>query len=751
MLDPLTGLWRLNQVDPESGLVELRSQVLHFMGVIVLAAGLLMLATSAGSLIDKRAIAVVLLVVGVVAFRLAGAYPRASGIVLVLGLFCATSAALTVFQPAAVASLLMLQVIVAGVTLGWRYSLGVALLGALLCLALDAATGAFPEDSLAIALGQILVACALTRVVLWPLYSALERYWQSYERSARLVVELRDRQGELNRALKDRDNAVYRLEQLNRELDTARTRAERAQRHKDEFATGLSHELRTPVNLIIGFSEMMVIAPESSYGRGLPDAYRGDLEAIYRNACHISNLIDDVLDLARIDAYRVGLRKERTQLATVVDEAVALVAGLFADKRLSISVRPLDDLPVLEFDRTRVRQVLINLLCNAARFTDEGGVTIAAEASADEVVVLVADTGPGIAADELPGVFDGFHSLQGTPRPRIGGHGVGLVVSKRFVELHGGNMWVESEPGAGSTFRFSLPVNKSVAATPLPPRLAGRIRPSGSHEAQPSLLVVDDRAEVREVFERYLDGFRVIAVGRSEGARRRWSRARPRPVAVALPYDAPEPPRGRLPSGPTVRYAIQTVHQTQRALDVFDFLTKPVTRSQLEAVVRRVDRPIQRVLVVDDDPEMTRLLERMLRSFDAGYEVSRAQNGLEGLQRILEAPPDLALLDLVMPGLDGGELVKRIRAVPELRNLPVIAISGWGYGGESVVVGEVGFSRPGGLTVGEAMHCIEDGLMSLLRPESDSTRTVPRAGPAGSPASAGLPGRPVIAPAAAKA
>jgi signal transduction histidine kinase len=234
---------------------------------------------------------------------------------------------------------------------------------------------------------------------------ALAWAWTSYERAERLMEEARARQAELARLSKSLNETCYQLELANHELERARRAAETAQRVKAEFATAISHELRTPLNLIIGFSEMMVIAPHTYEGETLPEAYRGDVQAIYRAACHLSGLVDDVLDLAEVEAHRMALEKEWVELAVVVDEAVATVVTLVKDRGLSLTTEVPPDLPPLYADRTQVRQVLINLLTNAARFTSIGGATVRARVDDRDVEIAVADSGAGIPPEEVPSLF----------------------------------------------------------------------------------------------------------------------------------------------------------------------------------------------------------------------------------------------------------------------------------------------------------------------------------------------------------
>jgi signal transduction histidine kinase len=232
--------------------------------------------------------------------------------------------------------------------------------------------------------------------------------------------------------------------------------AEEARRTKEEFVANVSHELRTPLNMIIGFSEMI---PKLSqvYGVELPAALLSDIAAIQRNSQHLSKLVDDVLDLSQVEAGRMMLAKEWTSLPELADEAALAVHALYESKGLYLHINVPENLPPVFCDSTRIHQVLLNLLSNAGRFTAHGGVQVQAQHDHDHVIVTVTDTGSGIAADAQEKLFEPFQQLDGSIRRTHGGTGLGLSISKRFVEMHGGRMWLESGVcgGGGDSVPFS--------------------------------------------------------------------------------------------------------------------------------------------------------------------------------------------------------------------------------------------------------------------------------------------------------
>jgi CheY-like chemotaxis protein/nitrogen-specific signal transduction histidine kinase len=532
-------------------------------------------------------------------------------------------------------------------------------------------------------------------------------------------------------------NAAYqRLEQLNLELARARRQAERARRLKSEFAAAISHELRTPLNLIIAFSEMMVSEPRAYGGQILPDAYRGDVEAIYRNACHLSNLVDDVLDLSQIDADRMALQKERVHLAPIVDEAAAIVARLFAAKGLALQLAVPLDLPLVNADRTRLRQVLINLLNNAARFTSGGGVTVRARVQGADVVIAVEDTGIGIAPEHLATVFEEFRQVHVLGERRVVGSGLGLAVSKRFVELHGGSMWVESRLGQGSTFYFSVPSCENVIAVagyPVDPRLV--LASPSSGRAEPIVLVIDHQGEAGRLFQRYLDGFRVVVAESSEGARRI---AAENPVQAAVLVSDHGPPDWNvlrhvgelLPGIPVAICALRGRKLTARDLGVAECLLKPISREQVRRALRRLGRHVRTVLVVDDDPEMVHLLARLITLSSRHYIAWEARSGAEALALLETSRPDALFVDLVMPEMSGDELLRRVRARPGLEELPVVLVTGHGIEDEAVTSEFLGVIQSGGFSVRESLRWLRSSLEAVHRPQTTLLKHLEQLGPA---------------------
>ncbi len=617
-------------------------------------------------------------------------------------------------------------VLMAAALAGWRFG---ALVALVLTSALAVATTSDSNVYLETALGSGLLAWSnlfLYWLISRPTRTALDWALHSYRDARDLTTEARAHRAELAQLSKSLSEYAYRLEQLNLDLARARRTANEARKLKEQFAAAVSHELRTPLNLILGFLEMMVLAPTTAYGQSLPSSYRADLEAMYRNAMHISSLVDDILDLSQVDAGRMAFHPEWVALPDVVTEAISTVETLFTNRQLTLSSRVSQGLPDLFIDRTRVRQILINLLSNAARVVQRGGVTINAHCHGSAAVIEVRDTGPGIAPEDLPYIFEEFRQAAPMRDGHIGS-GLGLTVSRRFAEMHGGTMHAESVVGEGSSFFLELPLAPTEATATdhgqgWDDRVAGRARGRAGRR----IAVFDDDGKIGHVFQRHLDLYEVIDGGAFAESVSLGGDLPIHAVVHGTPGGAAQwealieqvPDLARLP---VIACPLRTAQRTADQLGVWQCLVKPVSRAQLHVALRGLGRPVRSVLVVDDNAEMTRLLSRMIRSFDREVTVYTADGGGPALEIIRRERPDIVLLDLLMPGIDGYSVIDQVAADPTLRDLPVILVTAKGTHSETIIADHVTISRPDGLHVGELMLWIKMGLDALLgQPDNDS-------------------------------
>ncbi|MHB1415496.1 MAG: ATP-binding response regulator [Chloroflexota bacterium] len=583
-----------------------------------------------------------------------------------------------------------------------------------------------PADAL-----QTGLFAGLAVVAVWSLTRhlliTLDWYASSYVESEQRMKEAREHRAEAVQARKQLDIALQRLERANAALQVAWKTANEAERARMEFATNISHELRTPLNLIVGYTEMMLTSPASYGGKPLPSSYRGDLSAVYRSAQHLLGLTDDVLDLARMEVGRLGLFMERVDLRQVVNESATLIDEFIEAKGLELRLILPAEVPPVLADRLRVRQVLLNLLTNAARFTERGWIQVEMRCREGEVRMVVSDTGPGLSAADLGHVFQPFVSRD-KPRPDWhGGTGIGLSISKRFIELHGGEMGVESTLGVGTSFSFTLPV--SVEKTE---RLAeGRIRrlqPRPAAQEQVLVLAHDDRG-LAKLLSRHLEGFRVeVADGAASAGT---VAAELGAAAVVADFDAAiDAESCRVP---VIRCPLPHARKLVKRLQVADYLVKPVSRESLLAAIRNLNRPVERILLVDDDSRFVRLLARMLKSRGLRFQIETAHDGEEALVRVRTFCPDLVLLDLAMPGMDGLSLLGRLEEAEGDGRRDVIVVSGYQEGERDVPLGdEVLIRKPDGFRLQEIVQLIGAAVATLpVRPPAVASEPALRQAPLG--------------------
>jgi CheY-like chemotaxis protein/nitrogen-specific signal transduction histidine kinase len=527
--------------------------------------------------------------------------------------------------------------------------------------------------------------------------------------------------------LKALDEATHRLERANYMLTLARDQAVEARLLKQQFTQTISHELRTPLGLIVGFTELMAHSPEY-YGTRLPPAYLRDLSIVHRNACHLQTLVNDVLDLARIEAAQMSLVPEESNPAILALEAVRTVRSLVESRGLALLTQIGPDLPNLWVDPTRIRQVLLNLLNNAARFTERGCVTVSVRHQGEEVVFAVADTGAGIAPEDIPDIFEEFRQVdRSTQRPQEGA-GLGLAISQRFVELHGGRIWVESQVGQGSTFYFALPVpRRDLTETSAYSAELVETRPMSAKGSQaPVLLAVTRSPSAAALLKRHVDGCRTVVVPDLEQARATAQQLIPHAVVIDQMCETPDPSEldalgsaWGLPQLPIVLCPLPGEEPVRQRLAVDGYLIKPLSPQSLWDVLRRFGEDVHKVLVVDDDQDFVLLLSRILENSPVRrYQVISAGSGREGLAMMRHYQPDLILLDLVMPDIDGFEFVERARSNPEWQHVPIVIVSAQdGIGNLEPLTGPISIAKAAGFVPGEVVkwvQCVMSGPVTSL-------------------------------------
>ncbi len=543
--------------------------------------------------------------------------------------------------------------------------------------------------------GEVVIASAavwstlgLIYAVHRPMYQYAQSAWTYYSQAQALLEEARDRRADLNQALSDFAHANRQIALANEKMAAMRLVAEEAQKTKAAFVAKVSHEFRTPLNMIIGLTDLLVETPEV-YGEQLSPALLEDLKIVHRNCKHLSSMVNDVLDLSQAEAGRLTLHREMVRLAEVIEGALAVVHPLLEKKGLDLRVQVPHDLPDVHCDRTRIRQVILNLVSNAARFTEQGGITVSAREQNGYVVVSVSDTGPGISEKDAERIFEPFCQAAGSPWRETGGSGLGLSISKQFVELHGGRIWLESEVGIGTTFHFDLPVSQLIEPIARPERWikedwtwlqrTSRLKLPDEHY-KPRIILCDETGSLHQGFRRYAEDAEFIETSSPIQVAQALRECPAHAVvfnssSVDTTWALVEEASAMAPDTPIIGCSVPP--HLERALDAGarGYLVKPVTRSDLERVFHQFDSPIQRVLVVDDSPDVLQLFTRMVYSLDQTIEVSTASNGEQALEQLHRNPPDLLLLDIVMPQVDGWQVLALKNRDERCRDVPVIFLS----------------------------------------------------------------------------
>lgn len=461
------------------------------------------------------------------------------------------------------------------------------------------------------------------------------------------------------------------------ELLAARREAESANAAKSRFLASMSHELRTPLNAILGYSEML---QEDAADSG-QEAFIPDLRKIHQAGRHLLTLINDVLDLSKIEAGKMELNPETFEVPPLVESVATTVETLVAKNRNRLVVEVDDEVDELYADPTRVRQILLNLLSNAAKFTDHGVITLSAGSSGGDMCFAVADTGIGMSEEQLGRLFQAFSQAEVTTAAKYGGTGLGLAISKRFCEMMGGSVSVESAPGEGTTFTVRLPLRGSPEAVSAQPVAGGPADASGL----PAVLVVDDDPAARDLFRKMLEKEPVRVLTAASGEEGIAIARAQQPAVIALDVVMPrmngwsvlsalkEDPETR--NIPVVMTTMIDDRRLGLALGASEHLTKPIDRAHLTSVIERhLPGRGSDVLVIDDDAVTREMVRRVAEQ--AGHTVREAENGRIGLERVDEAPPALILLDLLMPEMDGFAFLEALREREDLRRIPVAVITG---------------------------------------------------------------------------
>jgi PAS domain S-box-containing protein len=462
------------------------------------------------------------------------------------------------------------------------------------------------------------------------------------------------------------------------ELAITNAQLQQASHAKSEFLANMSHELRTPLNSIIGFSEVL---QEKTFGE-LNEKQAKYVENVLTSGKHLLGLINDILDLSKVEAGKIELKYEEFSLPDLLSESQTLVSTMASKKSISLESKIEEGISRITADPTKVKQIMYNLLSNAIKFTPDGGrVTVNAKRADNMVQISVEDTGIGLREEDQENIFEEFYQVDSSYARQYQGTGLGLSLTKRLVELHGGKIWVESEIGRGSTFAFTIPQRLEER-----PAIEEITAPTeAEEEKRPTILVVEDERQASELLTLYLDeaGYQVICA--FDGVEAIEKAKRLRPYAITLDIILPKKDGlevlqelKSLPETKDIPIIIISIVENKElglSLGAADYLIKPIDKLDLlhklgeyNFSTKVKEAPIN-ILVVDDNPKDVELLTAILEP--EGFGVIKAYGGKEGIDLAIEKKPDAIILDLLMPEVNGFEVVQRLKAHPKAKDIPV--------------------------------------------------------------------------------
>lgn len=513
------------------------------------------------------------------------------------------------------------------------------------------------------------------------LYITVSWYSTMHQRAEQLLKETRERRAELVNTVKSLNIARENQNRLQQQLINARHQANEARRMKERFAANISHELRTPLNLILGFSEILYFTPEVYGHVSFPPKLHRDIHQIYNNSQHLLEMIDNVLDLSHIELSEFTMNFEVTDLNLFLADAVEMLKDFFRGSAVQFHAHIPPNLPFVEIDRTRMRQVLFNLFSNAQRFTQHGNVYLIVEAKPTEILFTVQDTGTGIPPEKLNHIFDEFFQVDYSLSRQHGGAGLGLAVSKRFIEAHDGKISVQSAVGQGSTFTFNLPIINHQWRT-------SRDNHPTPIESARAIIVIDPDPTIGAIIQRYLSAYHVHQIAQADQLPEALTQITPLTIIHNVhPQQLNAPSSIQHETIPIIQCSLPSTAWLVMELGVAACLAKPISVEQLALQIRQFPA-VNKILVIDDDLGFVQLVQRTIETLHGNFNVYRAYDGAQALEIAFNSPPDLILLDLAMPEITGFDVIEALHANPKTASIPIVLLTATRYVQEEISIGK---------------------------------------------------------------
>jgi signal transduction histidine kinase/CheY-like chemotaxis protein len=474
---------------------------------------------------------------------------------------------------------------------------------------------------------------------------------------------------------------VIAIDKSDRELTIAKEAAEDSSRAKSQFIANMSHELRTPLNAVIGYSEML----KDELNELETEEISSDLAKINAAGRHLLSLINDILDLSKVESGKMEIYNETFDIQKILEEVVVTIKILLEQRNNQFQFECEANIGLMYSDVTKIRQILFNLLSNASKFTENGKISLQVKKrwikEVEWVSFAITDTGIGISKEQQKKLFKAFSQVDASTTRKYGGTGLGLLITKRFTEMLGGQVSLESELGRGTTFVVQFPTK--MASRQIIPELEQAL--PVLKDKQPTILIIDDDETVRDLLSRHIKQLGYQVVTAKSGLEGLQLAHQIKPQLITLDVMMPQmdgwavlaelKDDSRVKHIPVIMLSMIENHELGYSLGAAEYLLKPVEQYQIAQVLNkyRISSRHGKVLVIEDDMMIRDMIKHMLHKDD--WEVISANNGKVGLEQVQTQQPDIILLDLMMPEMDGYEFISRLREQKQQRKIPIIVLT----------------------------------------------------------------------------